>query len=121
VSGTVPTRDSLWEDNTHRRSIALALQQKWGSVIHYSRFPVWQTPYEDALAEFDSRKLTERVNTAQLAIVRRLQTIAAQPGSYIELQAMEAALTDLLILIIIGEDLKVSPKGNHACLNKIPD
>jgi hypothetical protein len=119
VSGTVPTRDCQWEDNTHRRSIALALQQKWGSVIHYTRFPVWQTPYEDALAEFDSRKLTERVNRAQSAILQRLQIIAAQPGSYIELQAMEEALTDLLILIT-GEDLKVSPIGNLACLNKVP-
>jgi hypothetical protein len=33
---------------------------------------------------------------------------------------MESALTDLLILILIGEDLRVSPKGNHSCLNKVP-
>jgi hypothetical protein len=119
VSGTVPTRDCQWEDNTHSRSIAQALLPKWGVVIAYTRFPVWQTSYQDALAEFDSRKLTERVNTAQSAILQRLQIIAAQPGSYIELQAMEDALTDLLILIT-GEDLKVSPKGNLACLNKVP-
>lgn len=75
------------------------MQQKWGAMIAHTSFPVWQTPYEDALSEFDSRKVTERVKTAQLAIVRRLQSIADQPGSYIELQAMEDALTDLLILI----------------------
>jgi hypothetical protein len=63
-----------------------------------TRFPIWQVPYENALRESDARKLAERMNAAWVAIFQRLQTMVIQPDSSNELQAMDAALTELLLL-----------------------
>jgi hypothetical protein len=62
------------------------------------RFPVWQTPYEEAVTESDPRKILERVDAAESAIFQRLLAMADHPGSYTELQAMDAALAKLIIL-----------------------
>ncbi len=62
------------------------------------RFPAWQTPYVDALAELDPRRILERVDAAESAIFQRLAAMADHPGSIIELQTMDAALARLIVL-----------------------
>jgi hypothetical protein len=66
--------------------------------MHDLRFPAWQTRYEEALSESDEEKLAERIAAAENAIYRRLHAFADLPQTYLELQAMDAALTNLLIL-----------------------
>jgi hypothetical protein len=66
--------------------------------MHDLSFSAWQTPYEEALSESDERKLLKRIDAAETAIFRRLLALADVPQSYAELQAMDAALTNLLIL-----------------------
>jgi hypothetical protein len=62
------------------------------------KFPDWQTPYEDALSESDIRKLALLVDAAEIAIFQRLEGMEDHPGSFVEFQALDAALTNLLVL-----------------------
>jgi hypothetical protein len=64
----------------------------------YARFPVWQMPCAEAMAELDPRKILERVDAAESAIFQRLLAMADHPGSLIELQMLDAALAKLIIL-----------------------
>lgn len=62
------------------------------------RFPEWQKPCEDALAEPDSEKLFERVILAETAIFRRLQALTSAPAR-IELEAIDTMLNRLRCLV----------------------
>jgi hypothetical protein len=61
-------------------------------------FPEWQADYQAALVELDPEKLPKRVETAETAIFKRLQTLSGNQGSYAERQAIEDALGSLRLL-----------------------
>jgi hypothetical protein len=61
------------------------------------KFPEWQTPYVEALVETDQRKLVQRVDLAEMAILSRLEAIQSS-SDRVEKQAIEDALNGLTIL-----------------------
>jgi len=61
------------------------------------KFPEWQTPYVEALVETDQRKLVQRVDLAEMAILSRLEPIQSS-SDRVEKQAIEDALNGLTIL-----------------------
>jgi hypothetical protein len=61
-------------------------------TIRRWEFPAWQPQLEDALLEFDPRKLPPLVEAAATAIFVRLQSQEAKPG---ELRALDNALRSL--------------------------
>lgn len=62
------------------------------------QYPEWQGVYEDALTEFNSEKLVERIAMAEAAMFERAQAIAADSLRHREMQAMEDALAFLRAL-----------------------
>jgi hypothetical protein len=56
------------------------------------RYPEWQEAYRAALLELDPEKLPKRVEVAETAISKRLQTLSKAPNSKAERQAIEDAL-----------------------------
>jgi hypothetical protein len=61
------------------------------------RYP-WQHDYQAALLELDSEKLPQRVEAAETAIFKRLQSISQSSDSKAERQAIEDALASLRVL-----------------------
>jgi hypothetical protein len=62
------------------------------------RYPEWQQPCVDALAEVDPKKLPERVTAAKSAIARRVQELASSRDGHEERRAMNDALNVLRFL-----------------------
>jgi hypothetical protein len=58
----------------------------------------WQHDYQAALLELDPEKLPQRVEAAETAIFKRLQTISQASDSKTERQAIEDALASLRVL-----------------------
>lgn len=58
-------------------------------------YPEWQHEYYAALVEFAPQKLRELITSAETAIFKRLQTMAASPDCDAERQAIEDALAGL--------------------------
>jgi hypothetical protein len=58
----------------------------------------WQHDYQAALLELDPEKLAQRVEAAETAIFKRLQTISQGPDSNAERQAIEDAVASLRVL-----------------------
>jgi hypothetical protein len=58
----------------------------------------WQHDYQAALLELDPEKLPQRVEAAETAIFKRLQTISQGSDSNAERQAIEDALASLRVL-----------------------
>jgi hypothetical protein len=61
-------------------------------------YPEWQREYLAALLELDSQKLKERVEAAESAIFKRLQSISHSPDNDAERQAIEDAIAGLRVL-----------------------
>lgn len=61
-------------------------------------YPEWQEAYRAALLELDPEKLPKRVEVAETAIFKRLQTLSKAPDSKAERQAIEDALASLRTL-----------------------
>ena len=57
--------------------------------------PVWQTAYEAALLKADNSKLIQKVNDAEAAIFRRLQTLDRNPAHGEESRGLENAINRL--------------------------
>jgi hypothetical protein len=68
-----------------------------GATMSELKFPEWQTPYVEALVETDERKLVQRVNLAEMAILSRLEAIQTS-SDRVEKQAIEDALSGLSVL-----------------------
>jgi hypothetical protein len=68
------------------------------------KYPLWQTPYLEALTEFDSQRLRNRVCVAETAIGLRM----SQLGTGVEGPGERQALTDArnALLSIRRETLK---------------
>ena len=65
------------------------------------RYPAWQKEYQAALVERDTKKLLERVHTAETAIFNRLQELiqsSDNPEFEAERQAIQDALNALRFL-----------------------
>jgi hypothetical protein len=58
----------------------------------------WQHDYQAALLELDPEKLPQRVEAAETAIFKRLQTISQGSDTRAERQAIEDALASLRVL-----------------------
>jgi len=58
-------------------------------------FPEWQPWYQSALLEFDRKKLSHRVITAESAIRNRLASIEGDSNHHAEREAIEDALLGL--------------------------
>jgi hypothetical protein len=58
----------------------------------------WQAYYQAALFEFDPERLPQRVEAAETAIFKRLQTISQGSDCKAERQAIEDALASLRVL-----------------------
>jgi hypothetical protein len=61
-------------------------------------YPEWQADYQAALVELDPEKLPKRVEAAETAIFKRLQTLSGNQDSHAERQAIEDALASLRLL-----------------------
>ena len=61
-------------------------------------YPDWQSEYEAALLELDPCHLPERIHTARMAILNRLQVLSASSENISEKQAIEQALAGLRFL-----------------------
>ena len=61
-------------------------------------YPEWQQEYQAALLELDPAKLPQRVEAAETAIFKRLQTISQGSDCKAERQAIEDALASLRVL-----------------------
>ncbi|MFZ0584287.1 MAG: hypothetical protein WAN72_21970 [Candidatus Acidiferrales bacterium] len=59
---------------------------------------LWKEPYRQALKESDPRKLTELVQTAEYAIVLRLQELENSTDNPEERAEMKHATADLLVI-----------------------
>jgi hypothetical protein len=60
------------------------------------RYPAWEGPLTEALAETDIRRLADKVLLAEDAIFRRSRDIAPATDAEDERQAIQIALRDLL-------------------------
>jgi len=58
-------------------------------------YPKWQTPCVDAVMEFDTSKLLERINIAETAIAERLKELDASPDGAHERRAIDDAIKTL--------------------------
>jgi len=58
----------------------------------------WQTEYQSVLCEFDPKKLTGLIVTAEGAIQKRLQELSHDSDHHTERQVIEDALQSLRIL-----------------------
>jgi hypothetical protein len=58
----------------------------------------WQHDYQAALLELDPETLPKRVQAAETAIFKRLQTISQSSDNQAERQAIEDALASLRVL-----------------------
>jgi hypothetical protein len=56
------------------------------------RYPGWQKPYEDVLAEPDSGRRTQKIDLAAIAVFKRLRETWYQPYSEEERMALYDAL-----------------------------
>jgi hypothetical protein len=61
-------------------------------------YPEWQLEYVAALLELDPEKLAQRVEAAETAIFKRLQTISRGSESKAERQAIEDAIASLRVI-----------------------
>ncbi len=61
-------------------------------------YPEWQPLLQAAVLEFDLKKLPERIQTAEAAIARRLQTIFLDPNHHSERIALSDAVATLNLL-----------------------
>jgi hypothetical protein len=61
-------------------------------------YPEWQQEYQAALLELDPAKLPQRVEAAETAIFKRLQTMSHGSDSKAERQAIEDALANLRVI-----------------------
>jgi len=61
-------------------------------------YPDWQKTYEEALLEADPQQLPQRVSSAEMAILQRLEAVRAVPDGRLELEAMQDALNSLSVL-----------------------
>jgi hypothetical protein len=61
-------------------------------------YPEWQGEYLAALLEFDSKLLGERLQAAEGAIFKRLQTLSQSTDCRAERQAIEDAVAALRVL-----------------------
>jgi hypothetical protein len=61
-------------------------------------YPEWQADYQAALVKLDPETLPQRVEAAETAIFKRLQTISQSADSKTERQAIENALASLRVL-----------------------
>jgi hypothetical protein len=55
----------------------------------------WQAAYEAAVFEIDDSELIQKVNDAEAAIFRRLQTLDRNPANREESRALENAINGL--------------------------
>jgi len=60
------------------------------------RYPAWEGPLTEALAETDTRRIADKVSLAEDAIFRRSRDIAPATDAEDERQAIQTALSDLL-------------------------
>jgi hypothetical protein len=60
--------------------------------------PVWQTAYEAAVLEVDNSKIIQKVNDAEAAIFRRLQTLDRIPMRGEERGSLKSAINILRAL-----------------------
>ena len=60
------------------------------------RYPSWEGPFTDALAETDLKRLAEKISSAEDAIFRRSRDIAPATDAEDEREAIQVALRDLL-------------------------
>jgi hypothetical protein len=58
-------------------------------------FPEWQEPYLEALMEMNREALTARLDSAETAILSRLNALRVSEQSRLEEQALEDALSGL--------------------------
>ena len=59
------------------------------------KYPKWQSEFEEAIVEFDSEKLVEKIKQFELAIFVRLQELASDSDHHGERQAIADALATL--------------------------
>jgi hypothetical protein len=62
------------------------------------RYAEWREPYQQALLEFDQKKLRERIAVAETSISNRLRAIAGSSNHHVERQAIDDALSSLRAL-----------------------
>jgi hypothetical protein len=60
------------------------------------KYPLWQTPYAEALTEFDSQRLPNRLCVAETAISLRMSQIRTSVEGCVEHQALADARNALL-------------------------
>jgi hypothetical protein len=64
------------------------------------QIPVWQTAYEKAVCESDTKKLLTEIHATEEALFLRWQELGNAPAHTRERVAMEAAAEDLLAIKI---------------------
>ena len=62
------------------------------------RFPVWEKPFREAQSEIDLDKLVEKIHETEAAMFVRWQELASSRDSRVELDAMDRACQDLLMI-----------------------
>jgi hypothetical protein len=67
-------------------------------VIDQLKYPLWQQLLREAILEFNSERLSVKVQTADKAIRDRLQELTAETLDFHEQQALMDALATLEIL-----------------------
>ena len=60
--------------------------------------PGWRKSYKEALSEFDTGRLVERVADAETAILSRMQALQTSSDGHVERQAIGEALNGLRTL-----------------------
>lgn len=58
----------------------------------------WRELLQDALSELNSENLPEKIARAEMAVCQRIKQAKAKPGTKIEIQALDDALSALSIL-----------------------
>ena len=62
------------------------------------KFPKWQTPFQEALLEFDVDKLADKIQEVEALVLVRLQELASDADHHEERQAIDDALCTLRLL-----------------------
>jgi len=71
------------------------------------KYPTWQVPLREAILEFDSKKLDEKIQKVKALIFDRLEKMSSETGHQEERQALADALSMLRVL----KEEKSSPTG----------
>ena len=83
--------------NQENKDAGLSGESSGRQAGHY-KYPEWERPFQEALLEFDSRRLKERVAAAEAKIFKRLHVISGSQNGLAERQAIADALSSLRVL-----------------------